>query len=563
MEQSGNLVPESVEMQKYGKLATQLNDSLSETRRILADHAGLLPEGRLRDLDDLLSEFAGRRIRIAFYGEVKAGKSTLVNAVAGQELSPSAFGPLTSVPVRVTWGSENAWHAGEHRFDNASALSEMMKADTENIGDVVIETSADLLRLGGQVDLIDTPGVGSRDRFDQISAEALRALDTVVLVVRYPALFTRFTRHIVNELQNDIGKLFVVWNLDASCAELSKEERERHAENLRTRVAGAHELHLVDAREGFRAARDGNPGGLRASGLSDFNAALAAFASSQKREISALREAAKRGTIWLDEAQKAMAKRESVLADSLKTTRGWLQDVKSRSDAEKEKIQAGFAAFQEETVAAENERKAAVDGFAGRLRGEISSARRSWIFSADAEQLESSARKAAEVYADDAAAACRAYVQAVQEAGKRFGAAVPTAPRSRVVPFAEPLVAEDRLSLATQGRMQLVKRMLFANWYLPGISELKGPGLSEDVAAQASWAREVADAAEKAVRAVMDGKLAEVDRRHREEADEIKSRTRFDAEESEMAAIREHKPMIEQARVRVVRIGEEARVLFG
>ena len=117
-----------------------------------------------------------------------------------------------------------------------------MRHGVDDAGEVVVETDLDLLRLGGQLDLLDTPGIGAEERLDALSAEVLRSLDAVVLVVRYPALYTRFTQKLVDELQADIGKLFLVWNLDAACVELPPAELARHAETLRVKVAGAHDL---------------------------------------------------------------------------------------------------------------------------------------------------------------------------------------------------------------------------------------------------------------------------------------------------------------------------------
>ncbi|MFP4306868.1 MAG: dynamin family protein [Desulfococcaceae bacterium] len=562
MEQSDLATTQNKNMQVYGALSTQLNEALTDTRKALTDHAGLLPEGRLQDLDNLLAEFAGRRIRIAFYGEVKAGKSTLVNAVAGQELTPTDFGPLTAIPVRITWGSENAWRVGEHRFDRVSALYEIMKTGPESSDEVVVETPSDLLRLGGQVDLIDTPGIGSQDRFDQISGEALRSLDTVVLVVRYPALFTRYTRHIVTELQNDIGKLFVIWNLDASCAELTAEERRRQADNLRTRVAGAHELHLVNGREAFRAARSGDQQGISASGLSDFMEAVRNFAASQKREVAALREAAKRGAVWLEDAQVAMEKREAALSESLKTTREWLDDAEKRANAEKSENQANFQAFEEEMNAAERQRANAAKTAASKLRGDIGAARRSWIFSADAAFLENAVRQAAETYADEIATACQAYMQSVQAAAKRFDVVVPATPRPRTLPYSGPLTEKDRIERANEGRMRMMKRMLFGSWYLSEIMELKKNGVDEDLNAQEGWAQGIAEGAEKAVRAVLDGKLAKIDRSRQEEVEEIKKRTRFEDEASELDSIQKQKPRIDKSHAAVLRINQEAREML-
>jgi hypothetical protein len=562
MEQSDLATSDNEKSRTYGTLSTKLNEALSDTRGALTDHAGLLPEGRLRDLDNLLAEFAGRRIRTAFYGEVKAGKSTLVNAVAGGELSPADFGPLTAVPVRVTWGAENVWRVGDHKFDRVSALYEIMKSGPEATGEVVVETPSELLRLGGQVDLIDTPGIGSQDQFDQISGDALRSLDTVVLVVRYPALFTRFTRHVVTELENDIGKLFVVWNLDASCAELTTEEQQRHAETLRNQVAGAHELYLVDARAAFRAARSGDESGMKDAGLTDFIEGLRTFASSKTREVSALREAAKRGMVWLEEAQMALEKREAALSESLKTTREWLADAQKRADAEKEENQSNFNAFEAEMAAAETEREKAAEAAAGKLRGEIGSARRSWIFSADAQALETAVRRAAETYADEIAAACHTYELSVQAAAKRFEVVVPATPRPRTLPYSGPLVEKDRIERANQGRMRMMKRMVFGGWYLSELMEVKKNGIGEDLDAQEGWAQGIAEGAEKAVRAVLDGALSEIERRRQEEIDEIKKRTQFDAEASELETIQKNKPRIDQAHAAAVQINQEARTLL-
>jgi hypothetical protein len=562
MEQSDLATTQNETMQAYGTLSTQLNQALTDTRKALSGHAGLLPEGRLQDLDNLLAEFASRRVRIAFYGEVKAGKSTLVNAVAGQELTPTDFGPLTAIPVRITWGSENVWRVGEHQFDRVSALYEIMKTGPESSGEVVIETPSDLLRLGGQVDLIDTPGIGSQDRLDQISGDALRSLDTVVLVVRYPGLFTRYTRHIVTELQNDIGKLFVVWNLDASCAELTAEEQRRQADNLRSQVAGAHELYLVNGREAFRAARSGDEAGTNSSGLSGFIEAIRVFAASRKREVAALREAAKRGAVWLEEARMALEKRQTALSESLETTRGWLDDAQKRADAERDETQANFAAFEEEMSQAEREREKAAKAAASKLRGDIGSARRSWVFSADANSLETSVRQAAETYADEIAAVCQTYMQSVQAAAKRFEVVVPATPRPRALPYSGPLTEKDRIERANEGRMRMMKRMVFGSWYLSEIMELKKSGVSEDLNGQEGWAEGVAEGAEKAVRAVLDGKLAKIERSRKEEIEEIKERTRFEDEEAELESIRKQKPRIDQDHATVVRINQEAREML-
>ncbi|HUI25647.1 MAG TPA: dynamin family protein, partial [Candidatus Kryptonia bacterium] len=323
----------SADPRAFGALATRLTEALGRAQAALTPHAVQLPDGALAAIDALLAEFARRRVRIAIYGEVKAGKSTLLNAIAGAPLSPVAFEPLTSIPVRVTYGPATAWRLGNQRLDSVAALEAVMRQEAHQANEVVVETDCDLLQLGGQVDLLDTPGVGSVAALDAVSAETLRSLDAVIVVVRYPALFTEYTRQLMNQLQTDIGKLFVVWNLDAACAELTPVERTRHADTLRVDVAGAHELVLVDARAGFRAMEAGDGSGTVASGLSGLIAALRRFATSGSREVAALREAAKQAQQQLDRAHAALTERYTTLNGELTEARTRLQTVQSAAEA--------------------------------------------------------------------------------------------------------------------------------------------------------------------------------------------------------------------------------------
>ena len=546
----------------YGVLATSLNEALVEMRQALEPHAGLLPQGRIADVDALLAEFARQRVRIALYGEVKAGKSTLINALAGAELSPVAFDPLTSIPVRVTYGSKTVWQVGGHRLDSVAELTQLMRAGVRDAAEVVIETNVDLLQLGGQVDLLDTPGVGSDERFDAISAEALRSLDAVVLVVRYPALYTQVTRRLVDALQADIGKLFVVWNLDAHCAELSKKERSRQAEKLRAAVAGAHELHLVDARSAFRAAQGDDAAARTASGLTEFTAALGRFASSDKRQVTALREAAKRALQWIGEAQRVFAERRKLVEARLADTRGRLQRVQNEADAKASAVRAQLAEFQAAVAAAGQQRAAAVSAAADALHKALRTARRAWIRSGRITELQPAVDSACETYTGAGAAANRTAADALREAAKRFGTVVSiSAPEpSDVRPTS--LAPLDRIELALGGGARLLRRAIWKRWYLPGLTQLERIGIGGSVAAQTAWFEQAAKSAETAVRGVSDGRLAEIARTAQAELERIRVETNFLAEEAEFEALTVHVPALAAQRERVEEIGKEARGLM-
>lgn len=542
----------------YGVLATGLSEALADVRTALSEHASLLPDGRLEDFDTLLDEFARRRIRIAFYGEVKAGKSTLINALAGRELSPSAFDPLTSLPIRLTYGPETIWRLGERAIADVEEIAQILRLGVPNAAEIVVETPTDLLQLGGQVDLIDTPGVGSDDRADEISAEVLRSLDAVVLVVRYPGLFTKLTRALMAGLESDIGKLFVVWNLDADCAELSQEERNRHAEALRNDVAGAHELHLIDARRALRGRHDGDATALRDSGMEHFIAALGHFASSEKREVAALREAAKRSDRWLSEAESALSARLDHLRIKLEEVESRLSDVRSAASAEERAARDQFDHFEQSLEIADRDRATGLNRCVALLRRSLRSARRRWARSGDFEPLHAAIAAAGTTYADGARTVGRDYVLAISRAAGEFGSEYSTEVPDGDAPAAGVLAPDDRVERSMQGRGLWLRRTLWHRWYLPGLAALEGAGIDGDVGARTEWAHGVRDAALAAMREVLQQRLDAVTAKREGDLGRIMDETNYEAELAERAGLEEHLPVVQSHRESVAEINRQA-----
>ena len=550
-----------------GALTTRLNDALARARGALEPHPALLPEGTLNGLDALLAEFARRRVRIALYGEVKAGKSTLLNAIAGAALSPVAFEPLTSIPLRVTYGERTAWHVGQHRLDSLADLERLMRENAADptlagAGEVVAETDLDLLELGGQVDLLDTPGVGSAAQFDAVSAAVLHSLDAVILVVRYPALFTQFTRHLMDGLQADIGKLFVVWNLDADCAELTADERARHAATLRANVAGAHELCLVDARAGFRAMQAEDGTASVASGVTGLIAALRRFASSGEREVTALREAAKRAHQSLVLAHRCLTERHALLERALADTRRQLQTTQAAADAEAAVARGRFADFDNAVARLVQDAGATAAHRGSELRTHLRRARRTWMRIGDHAALAAAVAAATASYADTVEAANRATLEALHAEAKSFGSAAAAAPRSRTEPVCLTLAPEERIERAGTGRALWLRRTIWRRWYLPGLAALEGVGIADDLSAQATWVNDAAQAVRDAAGATLAARLAEITRRTDAALEQIKSATSFVANETEFAQLSKDVPIVAAQHDAAARINTEARPLL-
>ena len=540
-----------------GRLATRFQHALAETRRALGSHASLLPSGRIARFDALIADFDKRRIRIAVYGEVKAGKSTLVNALAGADLTPASFGPLTSAPVRITYGPQTAWSAGGKSYASVDELAAALASEATD--EVTITTDLDLLQLGGQVDLVDTPGVGSEDRFDEISAQALRTLDAVILVVRYPALFTRFTRHLMASLEEDIGKLLVVWNMDGACDDLSSEDRERYLEDLRRKVAGAHELYAVDARRALAAARDDDAEGRRASGLADLIDGISRYATSDRRVGTAVREAAKRAEKWMRQADEALRKRQAALESSLMETQRQLQalreDAEQRAAAERQGLDDFLATVAATRAAFATAGESALTAYRKQLR----KVRRRWIRKGDADALAAEVSSAGHAYADAIEKALREATDAFHGAAEAFATRVTTAPRERIVPSVAELGPEDRLVRATEGRLRRTRRALRRRWYLPGFEQLYHEMTGAAVDTHRAWVADAARSAEGAASATLDAKLAEIEASSAAAAEQLARERRLAEEESELEALRRDVPIVAEHRAGIAALGAAAR----
>ena len=135
---------------------------------------GLGSAERLRRVRDRL----GEPLRVAIVGRVKAGKSTLLNALVGEELAPTDAGECTRV---VTWYVDGpSYKATLHpRNGEARAASftreggaisiSLGELSAEEIERIVIEWPSSALRA---MSLIDTPGLASISTELSASTEA-------------------------------------------------------------------------------------------------------------------------------------------------------------------------------------------------------------------------------------------------------------------------------------------------------------------------------------------------------------------------------------------------------
>jgi GTP-binding protein EngB required for normal cell division/phenylpyruvate tautomerase PptA (4-oxalocrotonate tautomerase family) len=150
-------------------------DTFKQQKELLTEAAGIINALAQRRNDLSLSSRIGAfctkidntTFNLAVVGEFKRGKSTLVNALIGDNILPMAVIPLTSIATIIRYGVDKI----EVKFQNNQTVEitkdKLVDYVTESgnpnnhklVSTVEIQHSAALLRDG--VRLIDTPGVGS------------------------------------------------------------------------------------------------------------------------------------------------------------------------------------------------------------------------------------------------------------------------------------------------------------------------------------------------------------------------------------------------------------------
>ena len=172
---------------------------LDEVRRLCVRLSGCAADSEAAAAADQLVRSLDEPLRVAIAGRLKAGKSTLLNALVGDELAPTDAGECTSI---VTWYRNGSTYrvtlhprsgeARQVRFAKEGGAIDVDLAGTapEDVRRLVFDWPAKALRT---MTLIDTPGIGAIDaagssRTIELLApedERAREADAVLYLMRH------------------------------------------------------------------------------------------------------------------------------------------------------------------------------------------------------------------------------------------------------------------------------------------------------------------------------------------------------------------------------------------
>jgi predicted GTPase len=201
----------------------------------------------------------GEVFRVAVVGEFKRGKSTLINALLGQEILPADILPCSATLNRVTYALTPRVElvykpdaSGKRRIEqiapedlaqHVTKLNPLSEQRAANIEEAIVYHPVKYCR--DKADIIDTPGLNDDEAMTRVTLEELPRVDAAIFVILAQSPFSGFEADFLNRLlTHDLARvIFVVNRID----EIRREpDRERIINVVRDRIVKALHARAAD-----------------------------------------------------------------------------------------------------------------------------------------------------------------------------------------------------------------------------------------------------------------------------------------------------------------------------
>ena len=253
------------------------------------------PDLKGSNLAQLINKLRENRFNLVVLGAFKRGKSTLINALLGESLLPTAIVPLTSVVTVLGYGEhlniEVLFHNGERKKISQPELVEYIteKGNPRNqkgVREVAITYPSDYLKDGVRV--IDTPGVGSvYSHNTEVAYNYLPQVDAAIFVVTVDPPLSAAEQEFLKDIREYVHKLFVVLNKVDYVEEAQRQEAlEFTTQVLQANLATEHVMIFpLAAKLALDGKVTGRPELLKTSLLPEFENHLRQFLYKEKGRV--------------------------------------------------------------------------------------------------------------------------------------------------------------------------------------------------------------------------------------------------------------------------------------
>jgi GTP-binding protein EngB required for normal cell division len=270
----------------------------SETRRAQLlrdlDAAAAVPDVDATTLVRLRAKLAANTFNLVVAGEFKRGKSSVINALLGAEVLPTAVVPLTSV-VTVLQHAETPSATVTYADGRREAILLGTLADyvterenprnRKHVQEVEVAYPAEWLGQG--IRLVDTPGIGSAYQHNtDVAVGYLPQADAVIFVASVDQPVSRAELQFLADIRSQADRVFCLLNKIDHLSEAELAESVAFSTSvLRTELGDSVRVFPVSARVAIKLAADNDPHGFARSGFAEFDAALRHFLARDSDEV--------------------------------------------------------------------------------------------------------------------------------------------------------------------------------------------------------------------------------------------------------------------------------------
>ncbi len=265
----------------------------------------LLPVTFRDEIQAIKDKLESQRFRVAVIGDFSQGKSTLLNALLGEEIQPVRaipcsgtlsvlkYGDRKRVVCRYRDGSEQEIAVEDYQKKAAISKEAALNNRSEelfksNITEIVFEHPNLLLCRNG-VEIVDSPGLNEHPDRTRVTEELLKNTDAILFMTNANKLLTQGERDIITRIKEREGdrpleNLFLVVNfMDNLDSDEDREDVQIAASSIVKdgSITGKDRIHFVSAKSALKAALSNTSNEYLVS-FQNFTRTLEAFLTDER-----------------------------------------------------------------------------------------------------------------------------------------------------------------------------------------------------------------------------------------------------------------------------------------
>ncbi len=268
-------------LQAFQECKRQLDQKCCDIERIVQDctEREFLQASLIEDIGKVSKKLQSQRFRVAVVGEFSQGKSTILNALLGEEIQPVRDIPCSGTVTVLRYGEQKRViccykdkrqeEIPLEQYQEKAAISEeaalgnitesLANSEVSKISEIIFEhPNLELCRYG--VEIVDSPGLNEHPERTEITQQLLQDTDVVIFVTNASRPLTQGERELLESLKNQLNgneqepanNLFMLVNFwDLLRSENSRQQVQKRIENLvmaqNPIISGENRIHFISA----------------------------------------------------------------------------------------------------------------------------------------------------------------------------------------------------------------------------------------------------------------------------------------------------------------------------